>query len=162
MDVKLREVLPFDVSGLQVRTLNVAEQLPETARIAPMWGQFFARDLFDKIAPRHADSFVYGVYSNYESDAAGHYDVTVGVQVLAPAAGYQTVRVEGGQYLVFSAHGSLPDSVIQTWGRVWAYFQENPQTRRKFATDFEVYTGPESVAIYIGIHTSDELSRSSS
>ena len=66
MDVKLREVLPFSVSGLQVRTLNAAEQQPDTARIGPMWEQFFVEDVFDKIAHKQPDSFMYGVYSNYE------------------------------------------------------------------------------------------------
>ena len=70
MDVKLREVLPFSVSGLQVRTLNAAEQQPDSARIGPMWERFFVEDVFDKIAHKQPDSFMYGVYSNYESDAS--------------------------------------------------------------------------------------------
>jgi predicted transcriptional regulator YdeE len=55
----------------------------------------------------------------------------------------------------------MPDCVIQTWGLIWAYFQDNPQVRRAFATDFEVYTGADSVAIYIGIEASQAASRSS-
>ena len=55
----------------------------------------------------------------------------------------------------------MPDCVIQTWGLIWAYFQDNPQVRRAFATDFEVYTSADSVAIYIGIEASQAASRSS-
>ncbi|KNH27968.1 transcriptional regulator [Pseudomonas syringae] len=161
MDVKLREVLPFCVSGLQVRTLNAAEQQPDTARIGPMWEQFFVEDVFDKIAHKQPDSFMYGVYSNYESDASGHFDVTAGAAVTASSENFAQIQVEGGDYLVFSAKGPMPDSVIQTWGLVWAYFEDNPQVRRKFATDFEVYTGPESVGVYIGIQDSTAFSRSS-
>ncbi|MFS2067808.1 GyrI-like domain-containing protein [Pseudomonas sp. CT11-2] len=161
MDVKLREVQPFSVSGLQVRTRNAAEQQPDTARIGPMWERFFVEDIFDKIAHKQPDSFMYGVYSNYESDASGHFDVTAGVAVTAPSEGFAQIQVEGGDYLVFSAKGAMPDSVIQAWGFIWAYFEDNPQVRRKFATDFEVYTGPESVAVYIGIQDPDAFSRSS-
>ncbi|AAY92679.1 AraC family transcriptional regulator [Pseudomonas protegens] len=161
MDVKLREVLPFSVAGLQVRTLNAAEQQADSARIGPMWQRFYVEGLFDKISPRQADSFVYGVYSNYESDASGHFDVTAGVALEGACADYPSVAVQGGDYLVFSAKGAMPDCVIQTWGLIWAYFQDNPQVRRAFATDFEVYTSADSVAIYIGIEASQAASRSS-
>ncbi|ROL76527.1 AraC family transcriptional regulator [Pseudomonas protegens] len=161
MEVKLREVLPFSVAGLQVRTLNVQEQQADSARIGPMWQRFYVDGLFDKIGPRQADSFVYGVYSNYASDASGHFDVTAGVAVTGACADYPSVDIQGGDYLVFSAKGAMPDCVIQTWGLIWAYFQDNPQVQRAFATDFEVYTSADSVAIYIGIQASDSVSRSS-
>jgi predicted transcriptional regulator YdeE len=91
------------------------------------------------------------VYSNYESDASGPFDVTAGVAVAAPAAEFKTIEVQGGQYLVFEAKGPMPGCVIEAWGQIWAWFNENPQTKRKFATDFEAYTGPDSVAVHIGI-----------
>ena len=55
----------------------------------------------------------------------------------------------------------MPDCVIQTWGLIWAYFADNPQTLRRFTTDFEVYSGPDSVAIYIGVQSADERSSAS-
>ena len=87
--------------------------------------------------------------------------MTAGAAVTASSEDFAQIQVEGGDYLVFSAKGPMPDSVIQTWGLVWAYFEDNPQVRRKFATDFEVYTGPETVAVYIGIQDSAAFSRSS-
>ncbi|SIS07670.1 GyrI-like domain-containing protein [Pseudomonas sp. A214] len=161
MDVKLKAVEPFTVAGLQVHTRNADEQQPEMARIGPMWQQFFSEGLFDKIPARQSESFVYGVYSNYESDATGYFDVTAGVQVDATSAGYAAVDIEGGDYLMFSAKGPMPDCVIQTWGLIWAYFVDNPQTLRRFTTDFEVYSGPDSVAIYIGVQSADERSSAS-
>jgi predicted transcriptional regulator YdeE len=139
------------VSGLGVRTLNNNEQQVSTARIGPMWERFFAEGLFDKIAHKQPQSLVYGVYSNYESDASGQFDVTAGVAVTAPAPDFKTIEVQGGQYLVFEARGPMPGCVIETWGQIWAYFNEHPQIRRKFATDFEAYTGLDSVAVHIGI-----------
>ena len=161
MDMELKTVKPFTVAGLQVRTRNTNEQQPDTARIGPMWQRFLTEDMFHTIPVRQSESFVYGVYSNYESDATGHFDVTAGVQVYETRAGYSAVNIEGGEYLVFSAKGKMPNCVIQTWGLIWAYFADNPQTLRRFTTDFEVYNGEESVAIYIGIQSPDERSSAS-
>lgn len=162
MEVKWREVQPFSVCGLQVRTCNADERQVDTARIGPMWERFFVEGLFDSIGQRQSDSFIYGVYSNYESDARGHFDVTAGVAVSDGTGDYPLVQIEGGSYLAFSAKGPMPDAVIQAWGLIWAYFEDNPQVVRRFVSDFEVYTGPESVSVYIGIQASDDVSRSSS
>ncbi|POA30917.1 MULTISPECIES: GyrI-like domain-containing protein [unclassified Pseudomonas] len=151
MDLKQLDVSPFRVSGLRVRTFNSAEQQAATARIGPMWQRFFAEGLFDKIANKKPDSPAYGVYSSYESDASGAFDVTAGVAVNEAAPGYESIEVQGGQYLVFEAKGPMPGCVIEAWGSIWAYFEANPQVKRRFATDFEAYTGPESVAVHIGI-----------
>lgn len=158
MDVKLRTVEPFMVAGLQVRTRNADEQQVDTAKIGPMWQRFFSEGWFDRIPARQSASFVYGVYSGYESDATGYFNVTAGVQVDATSAGCPAVEIEGGDYLVFSAKGEMPDCVIQAWGLIWAYFADNPQTVRRFISDFEVYSAPDSVAIYIGVQSCDERS----
>ncbi|MCU0117587.1 GyrI-like domain-containing protein [Pseudomonas sp. B2M1-30] len=151
MDVKQQHVDPFTVSGLRVRTTNAAEHNAETAKIGPMWGRFFAEGLAQVIPGKLTESPVYGVYSAYESDASGAFDVTAGVAVTDPSTDFETIRIESGDYLVFSASGAMPDTVISTWGYIWNHFQTNPHLQRRFATDFEAYTGPESVSIYIGV-----------
>jgi predicted transcriptional regulator YdeE len=151
MEVKQVYVAPFTVSGLQVRTYNNAEQSAETAKIGPMWGRFYSEGLMDRIAPQPPGSPVYGVYCGYESDASGTFDVTAGMAVEKPAPGYETINIEGGRYLVFEGSGPMPDAVINAWQFIWNYFETNPQAKRRFATDFEAYTGPESVAVHIGI-----------
>lgn len=151
MDLKRQQINAFTVSGLSVRTTNAAEHNPETAKIGSMWGEFFGKGVTESIHGKRADSPVYGVYSAYESDASGHFDVMAGVAVDEASADFQSVTIEAGDYLVFEAQGPLPDAVIATWGKVWTFFEENPQIQRRYATDFETYTGPESVAIHIGI-----------
>ncbi|WP_347900674.1 GyrI-like domain-containing protein [Pseudomonas purpurea] len=151
MEVKQLDIAPFSVSGLQVRTFNRDEQQPETAKIGPMWGRFFADQAFSKIPNAVAESLVYGVYSNYESDANGAFDVTAGRVVTAPAKDFATVDIQGGRYLVFEASGPMPESVIATWGQVWQYFEEHTEIKRAFVSDFEAYNGPDSVSVYIGI-----------
>ncbi|WP_336346837.1 GyrI-like domain-containing protein [Pseudomonas monsensis] len=151
MDLKRQQIDAFTVSGLRVRTDNAAEHSTESAKIGPMWRQFFAGALTEIIPDQQAGSPVYGVYSAYESDASGAFDVTAGVAVDKPAGGYESVEIEAGDYLVFEAHGQMPDAVISTWGKVWTFFNDNPQIQRRYATDFEAYTDPESVSIHIGV-----------
>jgi predicted transcriptional regulator YdeE len=143
----------FLVSGIMVRTTNHDEQDPHTARLAGHWGRFFAEGLFEKIPGRLPDAGMYGVYSAYESDHTGAFDVTAGAAVSAPAAGpgWHTVEIQPGDYLVFTAKGAMPQVVIQTWGAIWQFFQTHPGIQRSYATDFEAYQGPDEVAIHIGI-----------
>ena len=41
--------------------------------------------------------------------------------------------------------------IIQTWQNIWAYFEQNPDIRRAYQTDFEAYLGAGELSIYIGI-----------
>lgn len=151
MDLKRQQIDAFTVAGLRVRTTNATEHQPETAKIGPMWGRFFGEELAESIPGKSANSPIYGVYSAYESDASGAFDVTAGVAVNASIKDFESVLIEAGEYLVFEAQGTLPDAVISTWGKIWKFFEENPQIQRRYATDFEAYTGPESVSVYIGV-----------
>ncbi|MFZ6656330.1 GyrI-like domain-containing protein [Undibacterium sp. TJN19] len=155
MKTRILEVGRFQVSGLKVRTRNADETGNATAKIGPLWGLFFAQQLNEKMPGKTADSKVYGVYSNYEFDASGAFDVTAGMAVNQAAdkasSDYSNVVIEPGSYLVFECEGELPKAVIDGWADVWSYFEKNPAQRRRFKTDFEEYRGPQQVAIYIGI-----------
>ncbi|MBY0444290.1 MAG: GyrI-like domain-containing protein [Burkholderiales bacterium] len=151
MNPKHTSVSAFTVAGLTGRTKNSDEFNPTTARIARVWGQFFAGNLIEKIPSRLANSPVYGVYSAYEGDANGLYDLTAGVSVSEGSTDFTTVNIQAGDYLVFEARGAMPAAVIQAWGNVWAYFEQNPQIKRSYQTDFESYIGPNEVHIYIGV-----------
>ena len=140
--------LPQAITGIAVRTTNAAEFNPVTGKIAGLWGQFFSEGLFDKLPNKLDGSPIYGVYSGYESDYTGAFDVTAGVAVLTPTG---QLALQAGEYLVFSATGPMPQTVLQTWGVVWQYFQSNPSVQRSYGTDFEVYSGADTVAIHIGV-----------
>ncbi len=96
---------------------------------------------------RSIDPRNFGVYSGYESDARGAFDVTAGVAVTQGA----TVDVEAGDYLVFPAEGPVPLSVLGAWQRVWQYFEAHPEIQRLYRTDFEAYSSPTKAAVYIGV-----------
>ena len=141
---------PAAISGITVRTTNAAEFNPVTGKIAGLWGRFSSEGLFDSLPGKLQDSPVYGVYSNYESDYMGAFDVTAGV---ATSKAHGQLELQAGEYLVFSATGPMPQTVLQTWGVVWQYFQSNPDVQRSYATDFEAYVGAGKVEIHIGIQT---------
>ncbi|MFY3385541.1 GyrI-like domain-containing protein [Paracidovorax sp. MALMAid1276] len=157
-------VYAFQVTGLSVRTCNRDEADPAAARIGPLWDRFFSQSWERHLPAPGQDGRLFGVYSAYESDAQGAFDVTAGVAtqpVAEPAAGpaaaedattgVRVVPVQAGPYLVFTGEGPMPHLVVDTWGAIWRYFADNPQVQRRYGTDFEAYSGPEQVAIHIGI-----------
>lgn len=134
------------LSGLTIRTKNSNEMLPSTAKIGPVWEKFF-----NEVAPSlQKDSKLYGVYSNYESDASGEFDVTVCTN--EKIAQLNTITLKKGKYLIFSAKGKMPEVVIETWKEIWNFFSaENNKFQRSYFTDFEYYKNGEEIEIYIGI-----------
>lgn len=62
---------PTTLFGLKVRTSNMKEMSGEGAKIAGLWQQFYT-DIAPNLTP---SSQVYGVYTHYESDVTGEFDV---------------------------------------------------------------------------------------
>lgn len=131
----------FTVIGPQVRTNN-AQEATDSGKIGGLWAQFHA-------SSPHLEADVYGVYSDYESDASGEFTVTAGIRT--PASAKPSVHVNAGTYLVFPANGQMPAAIIDAWKTVWQHFASQPPYTRAYETDFEAYTGPTSAALYIGI-----------
>ncbi|QNK66141.1 GyrI-like domain-containing protein [Variovorax sp. PAMC26660] len=138
----------FRVAGPTVRTTNHGESTPATARIGALWGRFFGEQMAELMPRRTSDARIFGVYSAYESDAHGAFDVTAG---LAVADSEDCVAIEAGNYLVFADQGEMPHMVIATWQRIWQYFEAHPEIARSYRSDFEAYEGPDKVAIHIGV-----------
>ena len=137
----------FSVTGLTTRTCNKDERDPQSARIGKLWDQFFDQCAYE--APHRVDDMrLYGVYSRYESDQDGAFDMTAGVAVAGEPA---TVHIEAGDYLVFSGQGQMPQMVLALWESVWQYFEQHPQLRRTYRSDFESYGGPDQVDIHVGV-----------
>jgi predicted transcriptional regulator YdeE len=151
MEPQIQHISPVLISGITVRTMNRDELNPDTAKISGLWAQFFSNNIANKVAHRLPEGPIYGVYSSYESDASGSFDVTAGVAVSAADAGFSNVEIQGGKYLVFEAKGAMPDTVIQAWSSIWTYFETHPQVKRAFLTDFELYLGMDTVRVHIGV-----------
>ncbi len=151
MQTELKRMQTFRVAGLAVRTKNSDEFDPTKAQIPNLWNAVFATKVLEKIPNQPVSKAVYAVYSHYESDASGEYDLTVGALIDEPSSEFRYVDICPGDYLVFQARGELPAALIQTWGKIWAYFVQRPELVRSFQTDFEHYVGAQAVDVYIGI-----------
>lgn len=153
MKPKTEHIKRFCVAGVFVRTKNIDEFNSESAKIPGLWTQFYSEGVTEQISKRLPNTPIFGVYSDYETDATGFYDVTVGVSVDKSNSGFKNIVIEAGEYLVFEARGAMPDAIIQTWSYIWSYFEQHPEICRSFLTDFEAYSGPEEAHVYIGIST---------
>ena len=69
--MKVETIEVVKAYGFSVRTTNTDEIDPAKAKIGQLWQGFFDQ-AFPKLTP---DSKVYGVYTNYESDFTGEFDV---------------------------------------------------------------------------------------
>ncbi|KRB30529.1 GyrI-like domain-containing protein [Acidovorax sp. Root70] len=150
------QIPAFSVAGISVRTRNSEEMNPAIARLGGLWNRFFSQSWERLLPSRGDDGRIFGVYSAYESDEHGAFDVTAGVAVAEPnlaqaVPGAHRVDIEACDYLVFTGEGEMPQMVIDTWMRIWHYFADNPQVQRRFGTDFEAYEGPDKVAIHVGV-----------
>ncbi|EKF9639193.1 effector binding domain-containing protein [Vibrio cholerae] len=140
----------FEVVGLSVRTTNASELNPSTAKIGQLWERFYA-NAGQKLSER---SKVYGVYTNYESDSKGAFDVIACSDELSTEVLLDAIKVEivSGNYVVFSAMGELPQAVLNLWAVVLNFFDsENCPYERSYTTDFEYYKSNTEVEIFISV-----------
>jgi predicted transcriptional regulator YdeE len=151
MQPKLVSVQPFTVSGISVRTVNYDEFDSSKAKLPTLWGEFHGQNIAEHVPNKLNDSPIYGVYSEYESDASGQYTVTAGIAVNTTTSEYISTPVVGGQYMVFESDGEMPQAVIDGWSSVWKYFAKPQKYMRTFITDFEEYREPGRAAIFISV-----------
>lgn len=142
----------FIVSGIKTRTSNDNEMIPAQAKLPLLWGEFFNKNVRENVEHKVKQSPVYGVYTNYESDYRGAFDVIAGVKTTELIKKeYASIEIQGGNYLVFEGKGQIPQMVMQTWLNIWNYFNEPQSITRLYTTDFEVYNSKDSVSIYIAV-----------
>lgn len=133
----------FHVIGIAVRTSNT-EEMSGAGRIGALWERFSREGVLEAIPARVVPGQVLSVYTNYESDEHGKYDVVLGAAVASDAVappGMVRVRFPAADYaVVLSGRGAMPGIVVDAWKSVWAAKgTAAPAGRRRFTADFEVY-----------------------
>ena len=146
--MKVTRVKKLMVSGISTVTNNEFEMSEENGKIAQLWEEYFAKDVYKKTFDKANNDFMFGVYSDYESDASGNYKVTVGVEVTKPK---NAIVIEDKKYLVFTKQGELPMVVVELWEEIWAYFEKNSEYERAFEVDFEKYAKEDEIEIFVSI-----------
>lgn len=147
-NMRLVHVEEKEVRGLAVRTKNADEMNQQTAKIGGVWQKFY-----ETVAPNLKDgTTIFGVYYDYESDATGEFNVLAGTDAVENMAELETIKIQAGNYLLFTNQGEMPQVVIDTWSEVWNYFSSaDAKQTRAYTTDFERYRGPDEIEIYIAV-----------
>jgi predicted transcriptional regulator YdeE len=146
------EVGAFTVIGLTVRTTNAREMSGKDGQIGPLWRQFMhggAAAIPGVVEPETT----YAVYSHYDSDETGSYDLILGKSVrpgqeVPPAM--KGISIPAARYLVFTASASSPDAIQSAWTQVYEYFAQHKKQRRAFSADFEQYSS-SGIRLFIAV-----------
>lgn len=144
----------IQLMGLSIRTRNEVEMTPGAGKIPGLWESFY-----QNIAPKLATgTTVYGIYSNYESDHTGLFNLSAAVATSdLPSESKDCVasEIQAGRYLKFRAKTPSEDPVKQViglWQQVWAYFADDGCAhQRAYTSDFECYQGSQGVELFIAI-----------
>ncbi|WP_339691731.1 GyrI-like domain-containing protein [uncultured Pseudoalteromonas sp.] len=147
--MEVKQLASKTLTGLKVRTCNANEMNAGTAKIAELW-QKFGEKYTSKLTK---DSKVFGVYTNYESDVTGDFDVIAcSDEQSINLRDSVTVTTHAGSYLVFSGEGEMPDAIIDLWGEIWQYFSSDDcRYTRTYTSDYEYYKTATEVEIAIAI-----------
>lgn len=143
-----------------IKVVGIAKTIPfkagtenEMQEIHELWSKF-AMSQVQKHTPNLKDNARnMGVYTDYANNS---YLLLAGTEVTAfdgaRKKGLATVEIPAGTYLVFSATGEIPETVTNLWKLINDYFKnEKNEYTRLFKTDFEQYTSPNKVEIYISV-----------
>ncbi len=161
MHPKIVQLDGFEVVGIAVRTNNAKEAGPDGA-IPKLWQRLMQEHVLDHI-PDKAGPNLYAVYTDYASDVNGDYTLLLGAKVGTAGdspvpSGMVRKKVPAGQYAVFSSErGPVAKVVVETWKRIWSYYESPANGQRAYRADFEVYDqraadpADAQVDIYIGV-----------
>ena len=142
------------IIGIETRTINRAEMAPSTAKIPVLWRRFFDERIAEKIPNKKPQGPVMAAYAKYESDHTGPYSLVIGLEVNSLESipsGMTGLTIPGGQFLVFTAQGPMPNALIETWTSVWNHFREGTSHRRLYTADYEIHRGDDRVDVYIAV-----------
>ncbi|BBH23596.1 DNA-binding protein [Paenibacillus baekrokdamisoli] len=145
--------------GVTVRTTN-AEEAGPNRRLPQLWDTYFQSNLALQ-TDAHNPHLIYGLYTDYESDAAGAYTTLIGHEagdaMLTGDNNFVHAVIPESKYIVFTTKkGPVYEVVAQAWGEIWGYFKESVETRT-YTGDFELYDSRNfdplstEVQIYIAI-----------
>lgn len=146
--MKVTRIKKLMISGISTVTNNEFEMNEDNGKIAKLWEEYFAKDIYKATFNKATKDSMYGVYSEYESDLTGNYKVTVGVEVTKPK---NAIVIEDAKYLIFNKQGELPEVVVDLWEEIFDYFENNSEYERAYKVDFEKYAKEDEVEIYISI-----------
>lgn len=122
------------VVGLKKRTSNSDPNM--TKIIGALWQNFFTKGVYQSI-PNKQNAHSIGLYTNYETNAQGAYDVMACCEVNSTKNLPNHIATEiipAGNYAKFIVHGDVQKAVSEFWTKLWSMDLD-----RKYSCDFEEY-----------------------
>lgn len=122
------------VAGLKTRTSNADPTMTKT--IGGLWQKFFTEGVYQSI-PNKQNAHSIGLYTNYETNAHGAYDVMVCCEISSTEnlpATINAQKIPAGNYAKFIVHGDVQKAVSEFWTKLWSMDLD-----RKYSCDFEEY-----------------------
>ena len=137
--MKTTQMKSFNVIGIKIRTTN--QEMQAAKDIPALWEQFMSQNIIEKIPNKESDD-VYAIYTNYESDYTGAYDMIIGCKTYSLSEVPENMcalKISANSYEEFIAEGKLNDNIVYNkWMEIW-----QTDLNRKYEADFEIY--PENV-----------------
>ena len=79
--MKTHRIKKIMFAGISAQTNNKNELDETTAEIPVLWDDYVEKNINGKTLNKSKDSYLYGVYSSYESDVNGDFTVTIAQEV---------------------------------------------------------------------------------
>ncbi|NIK79114.1 putative transcriptional regulator YdeE [Paenibacillus castaneae] len=146
--------------GISARTTNNEEGGPN-GKLPELWNTYFRSSIAERIQANNGH-LLYGLYTDYESDASGAYTALLGhergdAEHPIPED-LKLVSVPEAHYMVFKTKkGPVQEVVLQAWQEIWSLF-EHSAIKRAYTGDFELYDtrnfnpNDAEAEIYIAVH----------
>lgn len=151
MDYEIVNLKEKTVAGLTIRTKNSDPNMEKD--IGGLWEKFFSQGVAASL-PNKSNTNTIGLYTNYESDVSGAYDMMVCCEIDSQKdlpAGLDVKTISAGKYAKFVVHGDMK-AVGTFWMELWQM-----DLNRKYDCDFEEYQDCDDynnmdIAIYISLN----------
>ena len=134
MDYEVVNIEEKMVAGIRIRTKNSDKNVNRD--IGMLWDKFYKERIYESI-PNKKNGKSIGLYTNYESDVNGAYDVFVCCEVKSLSNLPEKVELKiipGGKYAKFIVKGDTHKAAAEFWMKLW-----NMNIDRKYSCDFEEY-----------------------
>ncbi|MGM0217758.1 GyrI-like domain-containing protein [Enterococcus sp. AZ126] len=102
--------------------------------------------LWNKVPEMRLEGGFFAVYSNYESNFKGDYDLLIGNE---QADFSDSSIIHAGEYVEIVVTEATPKGVGETWQKIWG--DEALEKRRSYLSDVEQYNADGTITIYLSV-----------
>lgn len=154
MEYEIVSLPEIRVAGPAARTNNLAPDMAQV--VGGLWKRFYEEGIYDALKGQEGEKTL-GIYSDYESDHTGDYQIMTACRVPESKAlppGISSAVIPAGRYAKFTKTGELHQVVGAFWSELW-----NMDLPRAFVCDFEEYQGrdPKEMEVHFYISVKDRV-----